>query len=337
MSKNITIQEGGVAKQLTVDKLKTNEVGGGSCLWVPEDDVVLGQKSINENGTYVAADDGYYGYSQVTVNGIGAATGKIPSGTTPPSADGNEYVVTTDNSGNLTFQKLPSSIRVTTLPTKTEYNDGETIDYTGMVVTAYDINGQSMGAVTFSELTLPVSEADVDATHMAIWTDGAGINAVMLSYVERWYIDHHGNERAVYVSEPVGVKNNLPAMYGVAVGSNKSGPTQFFITKYDGRTYVWGSTADRYLDGYTFNAAAAKGNYDMIKSTTASTGTGPMTSFGYVDDWATEIPYSMVRPTGTPNVHQESGNQTIPVRWARPGDGKVLETSFEITVEAVET
>ena len=29
MGKNITIQEGGVAKQLTVDKLKTNEVGGG--------------------------------------------------------------------------------------------------------------------------------------------------------------------------------------------------------------------------------------------------------------------------------------------------------------------
>jgi hypothetical protein len=34
MSKNITIQEGGVAKQLTVDKLKTNLVGGGTQLWV---------------------------------------------------------------------------------------------------------------------------------------------------------------------------------------------------------------------------------------------------------------------------------------------------------------
>lgn len=28
MSKNITIQEGGVGKQLTVDKLRTNLVGG---------------------------------------------------------------------------------------------------------------------------------------------------------------------------------------------------------------------------------------------------------------------------------------------------------------------
>lgn len=29
MGKNITIQDGGVGKQLTVDKLRTNLVGGG--------------------------------------------------------------------------------------------------------------------------------------------------------------------------------------------------------------------------------------------------------------------------------------------------------------------
>ena len=59
MSKNITIQEGGVAKQLTVDKLKTNLVGSGTCLWVPEDDVQLTTKYITENGTYPASDDNY--------------------------------------------------------------------------------------------------------------------------------------------------------------------------------------------------------------------------------------------------------------------------------------
>lgn len=35
MSKNINIQEGGIGKQLTVDKLKTNLVDGGTQLWVP--------------------------------------------------------------------------------------------------------------------------------------------------------------------------------------------------------------------------------------------------------------------------------------------------------------
>lgn len=331
MSRNITIQEGGTAKQLTVEKLRTNLVGGGNCLWVPEDDVALGRKTITENGTFVAADDGLYGYSQVTVSGIGAAAGKIPSGAAVPSADGNEYVVTTDNSGNLDFLKIPSSIKVTTPPTKTEYNDGEIIDYTGMVVTAYDANGESMGTVTFSELIMPVSEADISDTHMAIWTDGAGINAIMLSYTQRWYIDYNDRETSVYASEPVGTRNGLPAMYGCAAG-----PTQFFITRYNNRIYTFGSTADRELAGYTFNASAEKGNYYKFRMTTFSTGTGQVKEYGSADEWATAVPNSTVQPTGTPNVHEESGNQTIPVKWARPGDGKALEASFEITVESDE-
>jgi tetratricopeptide (TPR) repeat protein len=38
MSKNITIQEGGTAKQFTAQKLQTSLVGGGTQLWVPEDE-----------------------------------------------------------------------------------------------------------------------------------------------------------------------------------------------------------------------------------------------------------------------------------------------------------
>lgn len=50
MSKSIVIQEGGIGKQLTVDKLKTDLVGGGTCLWVPEDSTNLGTKHISEGG-----------------------------------------------------------------------------------------------------------------------------------------------------------------------------------------------------------------------------------------------------------------------------------------------
>ena len=52
MSKKIVIQEGGVGRQFTADKLKTALVGGGSCLWVPEDETTLGTKIITENGTF---------------------------------------------------------------------------------------------------------------------------------------------------------------------------------------------------------------------------------------------------------------------------------------------
>ena len=61
MSKNISIKEGGVARSATVNKLKTNLVGGGSALWVPEDETRLTTLNVSENGTYRAANEGYYG------------------------------------------------------------------------------------------------------------------------------------------------------------------------------------------------------------------------------------------------------------------------------------
>jgi len=89
MSKNIVIQEGGVGRQFTADKLTTPLVEGGTCNWVPEDEVQLETKFITENGTYVAKTDGKYGYSQVTVNV--SSVEKIITGTT----DSGEPVVTT--------------------------------------------------------------------------------------------------------------------------------------------------------------------------------------------------------------------------------------------------
>ena len=110
MSKNITIQEGGVGKAMTADKLKTDLQGGGTCLWVPEDETRLTTKYITENGTYKAADDGYYGYSEVIVSGQGTATGT--------DGDGDEAVAYTDpGTGELVVDKVPSSIKVITLPT----------------------------------------------------------------------------------------------------------------------------------------------------------------------------------------------------------------------------
>lgn len=166
MSKNITIQEGGIGKQLTANKLKTNLVGGGTCLWVPEDETRLGAKHISEDGTYKASDDGYYGYSEVTVSGIGTVTGKDPDGS------GDDATATVDpETGEIVITKLPYSISVVTPPTVTEYSDGATIDFSGMVVKGYLKSGDLWtdsshpnGVIPISELTLPVTVADADET-----------------------------------------------------------------------------------------------------------------------------------------------------------------------------
>lgn len=73
MAKNIIISEGTETKFLSgVEKLRTNLQGGGSQLWVPEDEagdyVRLSAKTIRENGEYFAADDNVTGYKSVKVN-----------------------------------------------------------------------------------------------------------------------------------------------------------------------------------------------------------------------------------------------------------------------------
>jgi hypothetical protein len=252
--------------------------------------------------------------------------GKMPLNA--PTADGNEYAVSGGMGGDLEFTKLPSSIKVTTLPTIHEYNDRDTIDYTGMVVTAYDANNSSMGTIPLSELTLSVTEADSGSAYYEEWSDGAGVNARMLTYTPRWFINWRGDEEVVYCSKPMGTHNGLPAMFGCS-----EGPTQFLITKYDGDIYVMGSTADRHLNGFTYDESAEKSNYSLFSGTNKTTGTGEVKNVGHFSDWVTGVPVSTVEPTDNTELHPgQSGKQTIPVKWARPFDGKVLETSFEITV-----
>lgn len=50
MSKNIVIHEGGVIKQLTVEKLKTNMAGSGDCIWVSKGRTETGLKRIMSGG-----------------------------------------------------------------------------------------------------------------------------------------------------------------------------------------------------------------------------------------------------------------------------------------------
>lgn len=62
----------GTSKQTKL--LRTNLQGGGTCDWVPEDETQLIPKVITQDGVYKASDEmgNIYGYSQVTVQGIGS-------------------------------------------------------------------------------------------------------------------------------------------------------------------------------------------------------------------------------------------------------------------------
>ena len=61
--------------------------------------------------------------------------------------------------GHITVAGGPTRIEVTTPPTKTEYNDGDIIDFTGIEVTAYREDDSVYGIVPFDELEFPVTIA----------------------------------------------------------------------------------------------------------------------------------------------------------------------------------
>ena len=170
MSESIVIEKSGTAEVVRdVEAIRTDAISGSTIRWVPEESTKTEPIIINENGKYTAADNGILGYSSVIVAvEAGSVTGK--------GEDGNEYTVKTNEDGEIVKTKTPSSISITTSPSVTTYNDGDTIDYTGIVVTSYDANGGSMGVVPYASLSFPVKTANSGQTEIPVqWSrDGDG-------------------------------------------------------------------------------------------------------------------------------------------------------------------
>ena len=354
MSKNITIKEGGTAKQLTVDKLKTNLVSSGTCLWVPEDEVQLTTKTITQNGTYKASDDGYYGYSEVTVSGIGTATGT--------DEDGDEAIVTTGEGGELEETKVPSSIEVDTPPTVSGgiYTNGQTITKDGMIVKAYLLSGNLYdtedypgGVVPNGEITLDPTTAVYDPTtdtgggESADIDDPAyaGYHPPIIAYHELITTDDH--------------KMNPKVLFRKFANSSA-----FLVPYYvDGitlrPTYLWVSTSQN--DAVSLETHVLEDGqeervyYDTISLQYSSTTNISSTTFYYgyggnlglgseeasipayvfgpgvrLDDVYRDVATILIDGTITPI--QAGSRQEIGVFWPRPIDGNVLETTFEILV-----
>jgi hypothetical protein len=328
VSKNIIIQTNGTPETYNdTPRIRTIGIGSGRIGWIPFSETQTGTIAINKNGTYKASDKGLMGFSRAVV--------KVPSNSvTGKKADGNDYTVTTDPNGNIVETKVPSEIRVTTPPNVTTYTDGDAINFTGLVVTAYDAEGQSMGEVPFNELIFPVTEADISTPDE--WTDGAGLNAKTIYYGQTWtrYTDGRTEkEKIEYVHpSPLGEFNGRAATYRGA------GPATLLFTRWEDENYAVCLAGDNHAGLATYYNNEPYGEITInvngwwgIGGSSAVAGDGAFTkvSFG---ETLTAIPESTVNPLGA-DISQLKAVQTIPVQWPRTGNGQVLETSFAITVE----
>lgn len=383
-NKTPSIQEGGTAKNLTCAKLKTAKQGGGSMFWVPEEEVQLGTKSINKNGTYKASSDDKYGYSQVIVNvsgGSGSAdsSGK-PTGTTPPGGSGsavvgvdpetgNEQVIGVDESGNLVTTPIPSSIKVITPPTKTDYTEGETMDYSGIVVglkkkdgTTFTDSDYPNGHIPAGELVFPVTTAPSSGSSSGAagvgYTNGAGMNFVKMRPTTAY---SWGNS-SFFIGEIIGYDTGTLDDELYASGNGVRSPLRLFLaaeksidiylTQYhiDGDSDMWIAAhtdepcrvgfASKHYTGSdnngnsTYNFTGLYGfSSAYITGYSAAQGTNWVMYAAIKHEWT--VPTSNADPTQSAFVKEnysvESGySAEIPVEWRSPYDGKTMQDVFEI-------
>lgn len=329
MSKSITIKEGGQDKTLTVDKLRTALSGGGSCLWIPEDSAKLGKKTVNENGTYKASDDSLYGYSEVTVRGVGVASGK--------DNDGHDVVAYTDPvTGKIKTESSPESISIVTLPTKTAYLDGETIDFTGLTVralmgdgSAYDAEGYPGGMIPTGELTFPETVAHVSDAGKSAESDletslDQPIPLWPAGKIHEYRAVSDGRMRQEYYSCDIIYTERVNGRRNEALVSDQPSYTRTGCKqKKNGQWGDWETTETYFQDSITIDGKTAyyNLNFTLVAYEPEPEGATPYGAIDQNSVWTAVF--------GT--IHS-AGRMEVPVRWNRPYDGKTLETSFEVDV-----
>ena len=344
MSKNIVIQEGGVPRQLTADKQETALVGGGSCLWIPEDEAKLGKKSITQNGTYTASAEGLYGYSEVTVSGVGKATGTGP--------DGEEHTYEETEGGGVTDTVLPSSIEVTTPPSFTgPYGDGAYIGFDGLVVTAYTATGAAWtgggqypnGIIPIADLVFPVTVTDYSAT---THRDGSISATSDLNTLPVTQPIRCGTE--IPSKSPWSRPEDPPGFYAIrpTAGTSETLPGKVTATTYGMDTlhqHILGATevqnAWLALDNGGGQGIGLSYTYDGKTVYYAQTTGAYLAPDGYsAIDLGQEINNNNAGPIAWTLIYgdiTEIGGgdfQSVPVQFIRPGDEKTLEASFEVSV-----
>lgn len=368
MSANISIKEGGQARSFgPVAALMVQGNDGQYYPWVPESERQLDTLSVTKNGVYQAKKLGVYGWRSFSVNvptdqGV---TGKDPT-------TGQQVAVGVDpTTGELTETVVPVRIEVTTLPTKTTYVDGETIEYNGMVVTAYYADGTEYRKLSEDELILPQKTA--------VYTEKKQTYEITDDGVDVSGLDDSTKEALSRIHKPIVVTNRITITGNDRVFAIESDSPIWVLSKKDEygeycslfmldepkiasieiggyskdvsvqESKYWTVWIDR-GDGTRFNS------YLEINQMYRNPNKGIPSTLSFLNlgsyrgwnpppfaDSANGNYYSQYY------LDQSSigdaaafllGNgipilpddNSIPVMWSRPSDGAVLETSFKINV-----
>lgn len=327
MSANTNISEGGKGRPFgPVKALMVEGEDGKFYSWYPESEKALGTLSVDKNGVYRASDKGVYGWSQVYVN---VATTDHVTGKDPDT--GEEVVVRPDpETGEITETVVPVEIRVIEPPTNPygTYVDGQTITKDGMVVKAYGANGDEMMTVPIGEITLNPDKAVYDESkdrpaHGTATSDLATGLVQPIAYAktvtssnptfEPPFMEWISAEAcAGYVINPGSIQVLFASSHQPAAHRTSSSGLDIDVNgdsyTYDGKTVYYGRVSFSVSGDWVCDAPVnATTNDSMLAAA-----------------WTMIYGNRQEEPAGSP--------QTITVSWPRPGDGAILETTFDINV-----
>ena len=304
MSKNITIQEGGVAKQLIADKLKTNLADGGTCIWVPEDEAV----------------------------------GGIVSGK-HPDMSGDDAVATVDSNGVINLQKIPSEIKVITPPTVDGgvYIDGQAISTEGMVVKAYYGSGREYGIVPNAEITLTPSVATYDSKKDVI--SGTATSELdtgceqPIHFSSGAYHTYSNSDTGYVFSEfffveaIVGYTNEQSGRIYILCGAS----SQQVGEKQSIERFPDDTSRERDVD-ITATASYTYDNKTVYYSKHGLNDNNDWSS-GYPDNEGVANGKDVWTALYGSKQEKRGAMQNVTVSWPRPGDGRILTCEFQIVVQ----
>lgn len=333
MSANTSIKEGGAPRSFgPVAALLVQGDEGKYFLWVPESERQLDTLSVDKNGIYQAKKLGVYGWRSVSVNvpTSGSVTGKDPE-------TGQEVTVTTDpDTGEIVKTVVPVEIKVITPPTNPYgvYVDGQTISTDGMVVKAYDAEGNEMMTVPLGQITINPTVAVFDESkdtggETSVSTDldiAPFPNPILCSASYTWDNGYGGKVRRT--SDGALATGIQAGDMVYIVFASKSRKYHITITYQSGAVVeqdaIFGGTVT--IDGKTAYYSYDSGLASRFEDLAISQSLG-----GSITDTVRErVAWSMMYGNAEQLPH--GSPQTITVSWPRPGDGAILETTFDILV-----
>lgn len=344
MSKDIIIQQGGVDQQLDgVEMLRTNAADSGTVDWFPYSEAQLEDLSATANNTYTP-ESGVYGFRMVAVSVPATSiTGKGP--------DGNDYTVTTDGEGHIVEAKVPSEIRVVTPPNYVgPYVAGDTLDFTGIEVKAYDGNGNLMQSIAYADLVFPRNQAyydpngdPVDVSYPYVGTGEVQITslgsirqALERAISEGDFVDGGGMEALMNYADTFdgqhwGVANAL--RMPVEDAYEGWSPLGFTVFLYDsvGDTITLGSV--RSITQSIMTQGRKKAGESAI-TILAARANEPSQVYNdkFIGETVQNLTYKMSSLNVTTIIPADAMKDHIPVRWQIPETGTYLETTFDIAV-----